>query len=133
MPVVPTRVPSPVSGSTWTSKPPKQLTNSSPASNRATFPILPPTLLAGTSILCPKEDRSVSASIFAEMTLGTFLPLAFAFIALVEIPLFLKWRERGMIGSTAAIWMIAFSFSLPIALYLLFALFIPDIGNARLF
>ena len=50
------------------------------------------------------------------MTLGLFLPLLLALVALTEIPLFLSWRAKGIVSERAfpvlAIASVAFHLSL---------------------
>lgn len=67
------------------------------------------------------------------MTLGILLPLVFLVIALVEMGIFPKWREDGLVSERASIVMTATSFALLPVLYLLFALVFPDIGAIQVF
>lgn len=67
------------------------------------------------------------------MTLGTFLPLVTAVIAAIEIPLLLSWRSSGRISESAFPVLMLASLTVPVALYVVFNIIVPDIGAIELF
>lgn len=67
------------------------------------------------------------------MTIGTFLPLVTAIFAAIEIPIFLNWRASGKISESAFPVMMLASLTLPVALYFILNLVVPDIGAIVLF
>ncbi|NVE95141.1 hypothetical protein [Altererythrobacter lutimaris] len=67
------------------------------------------------------------------MTLGLFLPLAFGFIALTEIPIFIKLRSTGAISEAAFPFLALASLILPFALYVVLNILVPEWGAIVLF
>ncbi len=67
------------------------------------------------------------------MTLAIFLPLAFVFIALVEVMLFKKWQAQGMISGQAALVMMSATILLPVIIYVVLTFVVPDIGATKIF
>lgn len=67
------------------------------------------------------------------MNLGLVLPLALAFIALTEIPLFLHWRAKGMISESQFPVLALASLTLPVAAYFILNLFVPEWGAIEVF
>ena len=67
------------------------------------------------------------------MTIGTFLPLITAIFALIEIPIFLHWRSTGKITERAFPVLAMATLIVPVALYGVFNIIVPDVGALELF
>ncbi len=67
------------------------------------------------------------------MTLAIFLPLAFVFVALVEVMLFKHWHAQGMISQQAMMVMMSATILLPVIIYVVLTFVLPDIGAIEIF
>lgn len=67
------------------------------------------------------------------MTLGIFLPLLLALVALTEVPIFLHWRSKGKISEGAFPVLALSSVSLPFIAYGILNLVVPEWGAIEVF
>ncbi|MEM8724855.1 MAG: hypothetical protein AAGE86_04945 [Pseudomonadota bacterium] len=62
------------------------------------------------------------------MTLGQLLPLILIGLALIELPLFLRWYHSGKMPVSAAYAAASISITLPIAAYVFLTFIMPELG-----
>jgi|GEM_PF-3772655 len=67
------------------------------------------------------------------MTLGLFLPLLLALVALTEIPLFLRWRAKGIVSESAFPVLAIASVALPFIAYAVLNHVKPELGAIEVF
>ena len=67
------------------------------------------------------------------MTLGIFLPLVLALMALTEVPIFIHWRRTGKITEGVFPVLALASVSLPFVAYVLLNQIVPEWGAIEVF
>ena len=67
------------------------------------------------------------------MTLGIFLPLVLAAVAIIDLIAFSMMRQRGIIGDTLFNLLALASVALPLIAYIVLAVIVPDAGAIEIF